>query len=78
MSETDECGSGSERTRVVVAKCPMSWCTFTAVVEDPETESEAALEVQEHVNEDHSEKDIDTLGLSIDSATDRDGGDDDE
>lgn len=69
MSDNEISEDGSERTRVVVAKCPMSWCTFTAVVEDPETESEAALEVQEHVNEDHSEKDIDTLGLSIDSET---------
>ena len=69
MSDNETSEDGSERTRVVVSKCPMSWCTFTAVVEDPETESEAALEVQEHVNEDHSEKDIDTLGLSIDTET---------
>ena len=50
-----------EPTRVVVSECPMSWCTHTAVVEDPEGDYDAALEIQDHVNEDHSEMDIETL-----------------
>jgi hypothetical protein len=58
-------------TKVVVAECPMSWCQFTAVVEDPETGYEAAYEIQEHVNEDHSEKDMETLNRSVDSDTDQ-------
>jgi hypothetical protein len=55
-----------EPTRVVVAECPMSWCTFTAVVQDPDSDYDAALKVKEHVNDDHSEKDISTLGHSDD------------
>lgn len=52
---------GSSKTRVIVSECPMSWCTFTAVIEDPDDGYEAAYEVQDHVNNDHSEKDLDTL-----------------
>lgn len=71
-SDTD-----SEWTRVLVAECPMSWCQFTAVIEDPDTDYDTALEIQDHVNENHSEKDIDTLGHSVDTNTDRsENGDD--
>ena len=73
MSDTER-----DSTQVLLAECPMSWCHFTAVVEDPDGDYDAALEIQEHVNEDHSEKDLDTLD-SVDVDNDRpDGGDDAE
>lgn len=57
--------SDTGRTKVLVAECPMSWCAYTAVVEDPETGYEAAYEIADHVNSEHSEKDMETLGEEV-------------
>lgn len=67
MGETDS-------TKVLVAECPMSWCTFTAVVDDPQTGYEAAYEIQDHVNSDHSEMDMETLGEPSANTDKSDGG----
>lgn len=44
-----------------VAECPLSWCDHTERVDDPDGKFEVAMLIQEHVNSDHSEKDIQTL-----------------
>lgn len=72
MNETDSNTDGTDRTKVVVAECPMSWCDFQAVVENPLLEYDAAFEVEDHVNEAHSEADIGTL-RPIDTETAQDG-----
>lgn len=48
-------------TTIHVLECPMSWCQFTAVVEEPDSDYEVAFEIQDHVNEEHSEMDLKTL-----------------
>ena len=59
--------------RLQVAECPMSWCQFTTVVEDPDDDYEAAYRIQEHVNSEHSKKDMETLADSVDTGTDQEG-----
>ena len=49
------------KTRVLAAECPMSWCTHTEVATNPDNEWAAAEAIADHVNEDHSEMDIETL-----------------